>query len=55
MLAALLNFVNADFDITEIIESVEDTEDIHAVLGSFTAEETDYVIRIVLITEDILA
>ena len=55
MLAALLNFVNADFNIAEIVQSIEDPEDIHAVLCSLAAEETYYVIRIVLVAEDVLA
>ena len=54
VLVALLYFVDADFDISEIIERVEDPEDVHAVLGSLTAEETDYIVGIVLVSEDVL-
>ena len=49
MLAALLYLVNADFNVSEIIEGVEDTEDIHTVLCSLAAEESYDVIGIMLV------
>ena len=54
VLAALLYLVDADFDVSEVVESIEDTEDIHAVLCSLTAEKSYNIIRVVLVAQDVL-
>ena len=55
MLAALQCLINCYFDITEIVKRIEDSEDIHAVLGGLSYEESYDVIGIMLVSEDILS
>ena len=50
VLTALQCLINSYFDISEVIKCVEDSEDIHAVLGGLSYEESYDVIGIMLVT-----
>ncbi len=55
MAARFEAFIDRRFNVSEIVERVEDTDDVHAVLNALADETTHSVIRVVPVTQDILS
>ena len=53
--AGLLALVNSGFDVAEVVQCVENTDDINAVLHALANESANGVVRIMLVTQDVLA
>jgi len=53
--AALQSLVNRDLDVTEVIQSVENAQDVDAILDRVADEQPDHLIRVMTVAEDVLA